>query len=61
MDGRHEQRQVFCGIDWAERHHDVAVVDAEGRLLVKQRISDDAEGFARLLEMRLFASKRGRW
>jgi hypothetical protein len=24
--------QVFCGIDWAENHHDVALVDAEGKL-----------------------------
>ena len=23
--------RVFCGIDWAEDHHDVAVVDAEGQ------------------------------
>ncbi len=51
MDGQHEQRQVFCGIDWAERHHDVAVVDTNGTLLVKQRISDDAQGFAQLLSL----------
>jgi hypothetical protein len=24
--------KVYCGIDWAENHHDVAVVDAEGPL-----------------------------
>jgi hypothetical protein len=23
---------VTCGIDWAEDHHDVALVDAEGQL-----------------------------
>jgi len=22
--------RVFCGIDWAEAHHDVALVDSEG-------------------------------
>ena len=25
--------RVFCGIDWAEDHHDVALVDADGKLL----------------------------
>lgn len=40
--------EIFCGIDWAERHHDVAVVDDQGRLLVKRRISDDLSGFSEL-------------
>ena len=22
--------RVFCGIDWAEDHHDIALVDADG-------------------------------
>lgn len=22
--------KVFCGIDWSEDHHDVAIIDAEG-------------------------------
>jgi transposase len=39
---------VFCGIDWAERHHDVAMVDQSGRVLVSTRISDDLAGFTRL-------------
>jgi transposase len=39
---------VFCGIDWAESHHDVALVDAEGTLVAKLRISDDAAGFTAL-------------
>ena len=42
---------AFCGIDWAEDHHDVAVVDRDGGLLARARISDDAAGFARLLEL----------
>jgi hypothetical protein len=33
---------VFCGIDWAEDHHDVALVDEAGTLLAKRRIGDDA-------------------
>jgi transposase len=42
---------VFCGIDWAEDHHDIALVDRDGKLLAHQRISDDAAGLARLLEL----------
>jgi transposase len=42
---------VFCGIDWAEDHHDIAIVDRDGQLLARQRISDDAAGLARLLEL----------
>ena len=40
--------EIFCGIDWAERHHDVAVVDQTGRLLGRRRISDDLAGFSDL-------------
>ncbi|MFE2509215.1 transposase, partial [Streptomyces naganishii] len=40
---------VFCGIDWAEAHHDVALVDQDGTLLAKRRISDDAAGYRLLL------------
>jgi transposase len=42
---------VTCGIDWAEDHHDVAVVDSEARLLGKLRISDDSAGFQDLLRL----------
>lgn len=42
---------VVCGIDWAEDHHDVAVVDDAGQLLARSRISDDAKGFETLVEM----------
>ncbi len=42
---------MFCGIDWAERHHDVAVVDDTGTLLAKARISDDAAGYSKLLDL----------
>lgn len=40
--------EIFCGIDWAERHHDVAVVDETGGLLAKRRITDDVRGFGEL-------------
>ena len=42
---------VFCGIDWAEDHHDIALVDRDGELLARRRISDDAAGLAALLEL----------
>lgn len=32
---------MFCGIDWAEQHHDVAMVDETGTRVAKARISND--------------------
>jgi transposase len=43
--------RVFCGIDWAEKHHDVALVDEAGQLLAKARITDDAVGYRKLLDL----------
>lgn len=42
---------ITCGIDWANDHHDIALVDEAGKLVAKRRISDDAEGYRRLLEL----------
>jgi transposase len=42
---------ICCGIDWAEDHHDVAIVDRDGRLLARRRISDDAAGLAAPLSL----------
>jgi transposase len=42
---------VFCGIDWAEDHHDIALADRDGKLLARRRIGDDAAGLAQLLEL----------
>jgi len=42
---------MFWGIDWSERHHDVAVVNQDGNLVAKRRIGDDADGLAELLTM----------
>lgn len=50
---------VFCGIDWAETHHDVALVDGEGRLVARRRISDDAEGLGKLLALLTEAGDTG--
>jgi transposase len=41
--------RIWCGIDWAEHHHDVALVDDDGNLVAKRRIGDDAAGFTTLL------------
>lgn len=42
---------VYCGIDWAEGHHDVALVNDDGKLLAKCRIGDDAAGYRQLLDL----------
>jgi transposase len=42
---------LYCGIDWAEGHHDVALVDQDGTQVAKARISDDAGGYRQLLEL----------
>lgn len=42
---------VFCGIDWASDHHDVALVNGDGRLIARRRIGNDAAGLAELLAM----------
>jgi hypothetical protein len=43
--GRTRLSKVFCGIDWAENHHDIALVDQDGTQLAKLRVSDDSAGF----------------
>ena len=39
---------VFVGIDWAEAHHDVCVVDGAGRVLGRRRVADGVAGLAEL-------------
>jgi Transposase/Transposase IS116/IS110/IS902 family len=39
---------IFVGVDWAEDHHDVCVMDEGGEVLGKRRISDGVEGVADL-------------
>ncbi|MCN0155211.1 IS110 family transposase [Salinispora arenicola] len=43
--------QITCGIDWAEQHHDVAVLDADGSVLARARIDTGATGFSRLMSL----------
>lgn len=40
-----------CGIDWAERHHDVALVDSDGATIAKKRIDTGVAGLADLLAL----------
>jgi transposase len=42
---------LYCGIDWATEHHDVAVIDNDGRVVARGRVGNDAAGFARLLTL----------
>ena len=39
---------LFVGDDWAEDHHDVEVMDASGRRLVKVRLPEAVAGTARM-------------
>jgi transposase len=43
--------RLFCGIDWAEAHHDIAIIDGDGQLVAKKRIADDPDGFGQLVEL----------
>ena len=40
--------QLFAGDDWAEDHHDVEVMDAEGRVLARSRLPEGVAGMTRL-------------
>jgi transposase len=42
---------VTCGIDWAEGHHDVAVIDENGKVLDRARIDTGVPGFGQLVTM----------
>ena len=42
---------ITCGIDWAEAHHDVALVDTAGATLAKLRIGTGIAGFTALLAL----------
>src|SRR4051812_12846895 len=46
-----ERLRVYCGIDWAERHHDVALVDETGTVIAQRRITETVTGYQELQEM----------
>jgi len=50
---RHEKgdEMRFVGIDWAEDHHDVCVMDPAGKVLSKGRVPDGIEGVRRIHEL----------
>ena len=41
----------YCGIDWGEGHHDIAIIGSDGKLVAKRRIGDDPVGFTALTGM----------
>ena len=48
---RGDHMAVFCGIDWAEGHHDIALIDGDGRLIAKRRIEESLEGVSEFTAM----------
>jgi transposase len=42
---------LFVGDDWAEAHHDVELVDADGRRLAKRRLVEGVDGLSDLHEL----------
>ena len=42
---------LYCGIDWASDHHDIAVVDGDGHVVARGRVGNDAAGFAQALTL----------
>jgi transposase len=40
-----------CGIDWSKRHHDVAIVDSDGEVVARRRVSHDITGFGQLVDL----------
>ncbi len=42
---------LFCGIDWASDHHDIAVVNGEGQVLARGQVGNNAAGFAQALTL----------
>ena len=42
---------ITCGIDWAEAHHDVALIDEHGVVVARSRIDAGAAGFSMLLAL----------
>lgn len=42
---------ITCGIDWAEKHHDIAVVDQDGHVVARRRIDVGMSGFTELVAL----------
>jgi transposase len=39
----------YAGIDWADDHHDVAIIDEQGKQIAKRRVPHNAEGLTDLI------------
>ena len=48
MNDREEKRVLFVGDDWAEAHHDVEIVDENGRVLARRRLPEGVAGIEAL-------------
>src|SRR3954467_6962105 len=51
MDAEPEEARgvvLFIGDDWAEAHHDIEIVDEDGRRLARRRLPEGVEGLAAL-------------
>ncbi|NNG18803.1 IS110 family transposase [Naumannella sp. ID2617S] len=42
---------ITCGIDWAEAHHDIALVDDEGTVVARARVEANLAGYTELVEL----------
>jgi transposase len=42
---------LFVGVDWAEDHHDVCVMDPDGRVMAKGRVTNDLAGIAKVHDL----------
>ena len=55
----------YVGIDWADQHHDVVVIDEHGKQLAKKRVAHSAEGLEELVNsskgLGMSASTRITW
>jgi hypothetical protein len=42
---------IFVGVDWAEAHHDICILDSGGEVLARKRIPDTLVGVRELHEL----------
>lgn len=51
MARRKERKVIFVGNDWADDHHDVCVMDADGTVLAERRFGEGVAGMSQLQEL----------
>jgi Transposase len=55
---------LFLGIDWGEHHHDLCLLDQDGRVLMARRIGDGLAGVGELhalVASHVRTQRRSRW